>query len=314
MTVEEMKKRKDELRYTYEMIAERSGLPLSTVQKILCGVTKKPRRATILALEKALKMTDGEEYSGRISSGIVSVNEEAEDYKALSEPAAAPAKVIRSRDIETFDRWFATEKPSKRWPRQGEYTASDYFALPDDIRVELIDGFIYDMASPTYIHQFIQFELGSEFRRCVEEHEKHCLIFLAPFDIAIDGDDRTIVQPDLLIMCEKDSLEDMQEDTRAKEVPDLIAEILSPSTRDRDCTIKLRKYMNAGVKEYWIVDPKNEKLLVYVFDEDLLPTQYSFEDSVPVGISGGECSIEFSRIAARLSDIRSWNLPGVDLS
>ena len=82
--------------------------------------------------------------------------------------------------------------------------------------------------------------------------------------------------------------------------PDLAAEIISPSSRAKDCTIKLRKYMNAGVKEYWIVDPKNEKVMVYVFEDDYLPTQYSFDDMIPVGISGGGCSIDFSRIKKRL--------------
>ena len=62
--------------------------------------------------------------------------------------------------------------------------------------------------------------------------------------------------------------------------------------------------MNAGVKEYWIVDTDNEKVMVYMFEKDYLPTQYTFDDMIPIGISNGECSIDFSRIKDRMSQSR----------
>ena len=302
MTIDEMKKRKEDLLYTYEMIAEKSGLPLSTVQKVLCGVTKKPRLETMEALEMVLKKPVRWYYGNAGTETADEVREGTEEFEVMSGTFEKTAKV-RSSDICRVDRWAPAVEPSERWPRQGEYTAADYYALPDDMRVELIDGYIYDLACPTDTHQFLQFELGKAFSNCIEKHGRHCAVFLAPLDVAVDGDDKTIVQPDILIRCERD-----EEDEHYTEVPEMVIEILSPSTRDRDCTIKLRKYMNAGVREYWMVDPDNEKVIVYVFDHDLLPDQYSFDDEIPVGISGGECSVDFGSIRGRLHEARKWNI------
>ena len=78
-------------------------------------------------------------------------------------------------------------------------------------------------------------------------------------------------------------------------------EILSPSTRSRDQLLKLHKYHNAGVREYWIVDPKFRRITVHCFErEDYAPEQYDFTEKIPVGISGGECSIDFSEVLKRI--------------
>ena len=299
MTIEQMKERKAELMYTYGMIAEKSGLPLSTVQKVLCGVSKKPRRATMEALDMALKMP--ERYSLREDTyGGQRVAEEMTEYETVPD--------IRRVRVSREDFW-AVPKSTDKWPHQGEYTAAYIRSLPEDIRVELIDGYIYDMASPSGTHQFFQMELASGFRKCIEDHGKRCIVLTAPFDRDLGDDDRTVVQPDVMIMCARNN----EADSRGSEVPDLVAEILSDSTRIKDSTIKLNKYFLAGVREYWIIDPKKERVVVYFFEEDMLPTQYSFGDIVPVGISAGECEVDFAKISARLEDARRWGIPGLDL-
>ena len=79
--------------------------------------------------------------------------------------------------------------------------------------------------------------------------------------------------------------------------PDLAVEILSPSTRSKDMILKLYKYQNAGVREYWVVDPKTRTVTVHFFEEeDYDPKRYTFEDEIPVNISGGTCRIDFSRV------------------
>ena len=281
MTIKELKKRKKDLGYTNEMVAEYSGVPLGTVQKIFSGATRNPRIDTLEALEMALK-------------NPLQVRETEAEYVALSDPGEENPEKARGKRV---DRWDAESEPSARWPKQGHYTIEDYYAIPEDVRVELIDGVIYDLASPTLNHQRIQFALAQEFFNCISEHDKPCEVIAASFDVRLDRDNRTMVEPDIMIVC------DMDTEGTANHMdgpPDLAVEILSPSSRAKDCTIKLKKYMNAGVKEYWIVDPKNEKVIVYVFEDDYLPTQYSFDDTIPVGISGGECSIDFSRIKKRL--------------
>lgn len=295
MSIEEMRKRREELMYTYEMIAEKSSVPLSTVQKIFGGVTDKPRYKTLEALDLALKKPREQYEMAPMRDENHYVREEAADYNSDSEQTKTKVKSI--------DAWYG-EEPSERWPRQGSYTVGDYLDIPGDIRVELIDGVIYDFGSPPRSHQRVLSHLHAMFYNCIEEHGDECELLVAPFDVRLDSDDKTMVQPDLLIVCPQNrsgnSHSDADEEARLEGAPDFIAEILSPSTRKKDCTVKLRKYMNAGVDEYWIVDPESERVMVYRFAEDYLPTQYSFDEEIPVGISGGKCSIDFRIIKEKI--------------
>lgn len=266
MTVSKLKERKKELGYTNEMIAEKSGVPLSTVQKIFSGATKHPRYDTLLELTKALSQYSyvGEAYI---------VQEEAAEYS-----------------VEYENRFEADSY--ERWPRQGHYTLNDYFALPDEIRVELIDGVIYDMTAPRRTHQAILRELAFAFRQCIIDAESDCSVLFAPRDVKLFDDNRNMYQPDILITCDKSKdLEDYYDGA-----PELVVEILSPSTRRKDFLVKTRNYERAGVREYWIVDPQNRKVLVFFFDEDKLPVTYDFGDKIPVRISEGKCIIDFAEV------------------
>lgn len=292
MKITEMKKRKKELRYTNALVAEKSGVPLGTVQKIFSGETKNPRVDTLEALERALKQPSPYEYSIETERSAMHVRETLVEYSA-----GPAADADRKTEAQRVDRWKAKAEPTARWPRQGQYTTEDYYAVPDDVRIELIDGTIYELSTPTLNHQRVQFAMASEFSRCIDDHGMPCEVIVSPFDVRLDRDDSTMVEPDIMIVC------DTEIDGEARYLdgaPDMAVEILSPSTRAKDCTVKLRKYMNAGVREYWIVDIGNERVTVYTFEEDVLPVQYSFGDSIPVGISGGTCSIDFSRIKKRL--------------
>ena len=180
---------------------------------------------------------------------------------------------------------------------QGEYTIADYYALPDERRVELIDGELYDMAAPTAEHQLILGELYMQFRACAQAHGMPCRVFLSPCDVQLDSDDKTMVQPDLFVLCREFDLK-----TRyIIGAPDLTVEILSDATRSKDLILKTYKYKNAGVREYWIIDPAGKQVLVYDFSsEDLIPQRFSFFDEIPVHISDGKCVIEFRRISREL--------------
>ena len=215
-----------------------------------------------------------------------------------------PDKITESKDIygspaeESRQSSMLRETVlSSRGKKQGDYTLEDYYAIPDDRRVELIDGEIFDMAAPSVTHQIILGELYSQFSTCIETNRKNCTVLLSPCDVQLDNDDKTMVQPDLLVLCR-----DFDKSGRCiSGAPDLTVEILSDSTRSKDLLLKTYKYKNAGVREYWIVDPKKREVLVYDFsDEDLQPDRYSFEDTIPVKISEGLCSIDFERISRRL--------------
>jgi len=284
MTIEGLKKRKKELGYTNAMIAEKSGVPLGTVQKIFSGATEHPRYDTLEALQKVLITSVDRDKGGYRYDPDEDffVREGSEESYASSELSKVPAKKINVPD------WLVD---TERWPNQGNYTIEDFYALPDDIRVELIDGVIYDMGCPSKVHQLILGGLFLEFSKCSSDHGAGCTVFFAPMDVRLDRDDRTMVEPDLLVLCHEDD-----NPARIEGAPELTIEILSKSSRTKDCIIKLNKYMNAGVKEYWIIDPFKMKVLIYTFEEDDSPEVYSFDDMIPVGISGGKCVIDFSKV------------------
>lgn len=195
--------------------------------------------------------------------------------------ASRPAKVIREE-----------QAPYLAQKRQGEFTVEDYYALPDTRRAELIDGVIYDMASPTSIHQAIGGEVFTQLREYIKKKSGMCIPLYSPIDVQLDCDNKTMVQPDLVILCDRDKL-------RRKNIfgaPDFVMEILSRSTRKKDTVKKLQKYENAGVREYWLVDPDKKKVIVYEFENEMSPTIYGFEDKVPVGILDGECIVDFGEI------------------
>ena len=288
MTIEEMKAKKIELGYSNEMIAELSGLPLSTVQKIFGGITKAPRKLTVDALTKVL-------------SKDPSRKPDSPDKDSAS-PAAAPRAAGGNRTVyaeRSPGRGSFREPAGAYIAARKRYTIDDYYALPDDQRVELIDGVFYDMAAPAVIHQLILQKLYLLFAECVSEHGADCEVFLAPCDVRLDMDMYTMLQPDLFILCHG-------YDIRAKRIegaPDLVIEILSPSTRSKDMILKLYKYKRAGVREYWVVDPENRTVTVHNLEakeESYDPVRYDFSARIPVGISEGRCSIDFSRILKKI--------------
>lgn len=273
MTIEQMNRRRQELGYTYAEVAEMAELPLSTVQKVLGGITRHPRRETLAALQRVL----GEE-------------ERAWVRRYLSEDRSTQASMVAE---SVFSYVSLPEK------KQGQYTIEDVEALPEEQRVELIDGVIYDLAAPSVVHQVILMELAFSFRTQIEACGRDCLVLFAPTDVQIAKDLFTMVQPDLMIVCDREVL------TRRRVVgaPDLLVEILSPSTKALDHEIKWKKYKETGVREYWIVDPDKRKIYVYTF-EDLGVADiavYTFRDRVPVGISEGHCSVDFAAIDDRLA-------------
>ena len=261
MTLSEMKERKKELGYSYEQIANISGVPISTVQKVFSGATQSPRYETLLAIEKVF-----------VNYTPSMVREEVVEYGSCG---------------------------SKR---QGEYTVEDYYNWPEDERIELIDGVIYYMATPRLIHQDIVSEIGFVLKSYIKKSKGKCRVYDLPVDVQLDCDNKTMVEPDIQIVCDRSKFTERA----VFGAPDFVVEVLSPSTRKKDMTLKLHKYVNAGVREYWIVDPDKEMIIVYEMKqeegmesgEDMIAQFYNFESQVPVGIFNGECIVDFKEIKA----------------
>lgn len=285
MTREEMRIRKMQLGLTYQQIAEKSGIPLGTVQKVLGGYTKSPRYEVMAALERVL---GGDDEAGSTSLKYT----HAVSQGRIAEPGVPYH--YGSSAVTCEDSY-----PLLPGKHQGEYTAEDRDMLPDDVRTELIDGVLYDMASPRLIHQQVLLNIVFQLQEHIDRCGKDCLVVMAPHDVWLMKDNKNIFQPDIYVLCD-DSM--IGEDGYTKGAPPFVIEILSKSTRRKDMLLKAYKYSEAGVREYWIVDPELMQVTVHSYEKD--PKEetktYSFDETVPVGISEGKCSVDFRRVKAVL--------------
>ena len=175
-------------------------------------------------------------------------------------------------------------------------TLEQYEALAEDKRVEVFDGVVYDMASPSQIHQTILTELLVVIRNYIKSKDGNCSVFPAPFDVKLSDKPLTIVQPDIMIICDNDKLDGK----RCNGAPDFIIEIVSPGNPADDYIRKLYYYKNAGVREYWIVDPRRKTVTVNYFEKNMLNIQYSFDSIIKVNIYE-DLLINFAEIADMLN-------------
>ncbi len=175
-------------------------------------------------------------------------------------------------------------------------TLEQYENLPEDARVEVFDGQIYYMSSPSQIHQSILLELSTLLNSYVKSRKGDCKVFPAPFDVKLSDHPLTIVQPDIMIVCDKDKLDE----NRCNGAPDFIIEIVSPGNPSDDYIRKAYYYKNYGVREYWIVDPKRRMVTVNYFEGDLINVAYSFDATIKVNIYD-DLYINFSDIAGLLN-------------
>ncbi|MCI9033267.1 MAG: Uma2 family endonuclease [Lachnospiraceae bacterium] len=160
------------------------------------------------------------------------------------------------------------------------YTTDDIYALPDGKRAELFDGQLYDMAPPNFLHQKLVLQLSVKIANYIDAKGGECEVMPAPFAVFLNKDNRTYVEPDVSIICDKSKLDDYG----CNGAPDWVIEITSPSDPSRDYGIKLFKYRSAGVREYWIVNPQKHTITVFDFEKDQNSNQYNWEDDIPVCI------------------------------
>lgn len=181
-------------------------------------------------------------------------------------------------------------------PKAEIINLEQYEALPEDIRAEIYDGQIFHMASPSQDHQTISMELSTILNTYIKNKQGSCRVFHAPFDVKLNDTPLTIVQPDLMVVCDKNKLDGK----RCNGAPDFVIEIVSPSNPSDDYIRKLYYYKNYGVREYWTVDPGRKIVTVNYFEEDLLNIQYDFCSTIKVNIYE-DLYINFSEISELLN-------------
>jgi len=170
------------------------------------------------------------------------------------------------------------------------YTYADYMKFPEGERIEIIEGRIYNMSlAPSRKHQEIISKLLIEIGSYIKANNGHCKVYPAPFDVILKNDveetnnSKNIVQPDISVICDKSKLTDKG----CTGSPDLIIEVVSPFNTSSDYVRKLNLYEQYKVREYWIVNPMKETILVYMLDDTMqyaAPESHTFKDKVIVGI------------------------------
>ena len=169
--------------------------------------------------------------------------------------------------------------------KKTDCTIKDIYALPDGQRAELIDGDMYMMSPPSRMHQKLVHQLAVSIENHIKSHHGQCEVYPAPFAVFLNADSHTYVEPDLSIICDKEKLDDRG----CNGAPDWIIEVTSPSTQNRDYLVKLFKYRDAGVQEYWIVNPSKQVVQTYYFEGEDVSGLFSFDEDIPVQIYDGWC-------------------------
>jgi len=181
------------------------------------------------------------------------------------------------------------------------YSYADYLTWLDDKRRELYDGFIKLMTpAPSMKHQDISFQLAGIFRNYL--FGKKCKGFTAPSDVRFtngknkaDETIKTVVQPDIYIVCDLSKLDERG----CLGAPDLIIEIVSKGSLKRDVKDKFKIYQEHGVKEYWIVNPNEQYVNVFVLDElgkYQIAGMYADDDKIPVNIFNGDLQVDLTEV------------------
>lgn len=323
MTIDEMNQIKEELGITYQQLCRESGVPIGTLQKVLGGFTKNPRVSTMSAIENALysMKLNREKATGTYRPGkygTTVVREGVNSFAPFSYGSSAE-KLPEDTSSKRLERY--RKHTLLRSVDDGHiYTATERESFPDDMRTEIIDGVLYDMATPTMYHQQIVAYIFKNIDDCIVKHGMPCHAFIAPADVAIDRDEYTVVQPDVFVVCDETQITDKV----IMGPPSFILEVLSKSTRKKDLIEKLAKYVETGVDEYWAIDPKNRMVMVYDMrdqeyaeagsdpdsDDDrtgYTVTSYSFNDRIPVLISEGKCVIDMAPLKKELDRLyKDW--------
>ena len=178
--------------------------------------------------------------------------------------------------------------------KEKSYTIEDIYNLPDGQRAELIDGKLYNMTPPGRIHQKLVSEFTQLLGQYVKSHNGSCEVYPAPFAVKLWEERRTIVEPDISVICDRSKLTERG----CSGAPDWIIEIVSPGNSSHDYIRKLNLYADAKVREYWIVNPINCTVLVYRLEESKFEVAlYTFQDKIKVNIYD-DLWIDFAEIDA----------------
>lgn len=293
MDIKDLKNRKKALKMTTADIAYHAELPVSTVSKIMTGETRNPSYITIEKIEtvilneemkrRIIAYRDAimEYYSAKDVGEALDYFEFDKKYRRDNHLDDAPIPYARSKDESKYISDSTIRKNELR------VDVNMLSKLDEDKYIELIDGNIIISQAPSVMHQMLVQNIGKAIDQFIEKNHGNCKLFNVGINVQIDEDDYTMLIPDIVVLCQTEKLNE----NGILGAPDLVMEVTSKSSKRLDYNDKMHKYMRAGVREYWIVDPEAERVTVYIEGEPMLAYIYNFNDSIPVGIYNGELEI-----------------------
>ena len=243
MDIFELKEKKKLAGLTNQEIADLSGIPFSTINKIFSGATKNPRYSTLLAIEEVI---------------------------------STKAKIPFTYNENSYPAMMVQEAASPYMCKARAYNIEDIEKIEEGVRAELIKNTLYMLASPSRIHQYLLSKMMFQIMNHIDKNQGKCHVYPAPFDVKLFGNDLAVVQPDITVICDTDKLTDRG----CSGAPDWIIEIVSESNFKHDYVTKMIYYQMAGVREYWIVDPEEKRVYVHCFENPKNSGIYSFEDTI----------------------------------
>lgn len=284
MDIEDIKRRKKALKLTTAKLAYLAELPVSTVSKIMTGETKNPSFVTIEKLDQVLLH---EEMVRRVSAYLEGLKE----YFANT-----PEEDINQKQYEkdNFHKSFLVNNTEGNLALNERLTVQFLHELGEDKHIELLDGHLIYNGAPSVEHQTIVQQLGCVLDKYILENKGSCLMFNVGINVLIDEDDDTLLIPDVAILCDRSKLTDMG----IMGAPDLVMEVVSKSTHRTDYNDKMHKYMAAGVREYWIIDPLRRKVTTYIEGEPMMAYIYGFDEEIPVYIYENNLKINIGHTAS----------------
>lgn len=250
MDIKDLKRLKKDAGMTNAEISELSSVPISTVNKIFSGATENPRYATLLAIEDVLRKKQKLPFR---------YDENRQEPCLVQEEATAYCYNAR------------------------EYSFHDIEKLDEVGGFELVDGMLYLKGAPSRMHEYIIMELSFAFQSHIKKNQRKCHVYVSKLGVSLFKDDKTWVAPDVVVVCQKDKLTD----EGVSGAPDLVVEVVSPSNSSYDYILKMMKYQQAGVREYWIIDPKLEIVSVFDFEEFHKSGRYEYADTIVSNVLEG---------------------------
>lgn len=173
------------------------------------------------------------------------------------------------------------------------FTCKDWLAWDEDTRAEITHGNLIMMAPPTQRHQSVSGELFRQIANFL--FGKPCKVFSAPFGVCLNESEDTAFEPDIVVVCDMSKLDGRV----CRGAPDMVIEVLSPSTAGRDCITKYHEYLKSGVREYWIADPDTETVQIHTLNGGkYIGAVYGKGETVSVGVLDG-CAVNLADVFAR---------------